>query len=179
MPIYQNVLSPTASMYRELPGSHGTKQTQSWFSWNVLTFLQISEIISPGDSGASGNVFGFKRTWWIFLPWILPKFFALTQTFHFCGITWRNHMESQGVHYLIKHLIRQRCSITQEWCFGQIPQCRKSCGGCLRELNDLLSLDNQEKRATVTSRDWKVQGCRTEVLHGDRKKSNQGNTVHK
>lgn len=52
-------------------------------------------------------------------------------------------------HYLIKHLIKQRRSFTQEWCFGQILQCRKGFGGCLRELvmlNDPLSLANQEKK---------------------------------
>lgn len=85
-------------------------------------------------------------------------------------------------HYLIKHLIKQRRSFTQEWCFGQILQCRKGFGGCLRELvmlNDPLSLANQEKRATVTSRDWKAQGSRREVLHGDRNKSSLGSRVHR
>lgn len=85
MPIYQYLLSLMAPMYR-VPGSHGTKQMQSWFS---KTFLQISEIISPGDSGACDNVFGFKTTWWIFVPWILLKFFALIQNFYFYGITWQ------------------------------------------------------------------------------------------
>lgn len=49
-------------------------------------------------------------------------------------------MESHGkeFHYLIKDLIKQTCFFTQEWCFGQILQYRKSFGGCLRELNDLF-----------------------------------------
>lgn len=77
--------------------------------------------------------------------------------FHeFCPIFLRLYkpftsMGSHGkeFHYFIKHLIKQRRSFTQEWCFGQILQCRKGFGGCLRELvmlNDPLSLANQEKK---------------------------------
>lgn len=62
---------PPGAPGAEPRGSLGPKLREPCLS-EIL--LQSSQILNSGSSRARGNVFGFKRTSWVFLPEILPDF---------------------------------------------------------------------------------------------------------